>query len=393
MFLHNNTLKQMFSTVKRLRSEYTLSRSSMYPKADFIGVAGKSGGNTVDTIYTGDDFSVSVPVSYEIDVWKKLRSQSGAIMRESEAAVYDRQALSVTLAAELMERYYTGLYLRQLLLLRDIVAQHAGHLTNLVSHKYEMGMATKDEVYTQKQNETELAAKRRALEEGLVHIEHALSVLMGDPPQDGWLRGAFSVPSWLNEVPQNLSADPATQRPDLLSLQRQMESAGLKIKAARGASFPSFYLTGYSRNTTEDINAFYKEEGFGWGAFVGVQFPIFDGKRHKATLEIQHHAADELQEEYHLLLLKAMSETKSAFNSGKNQNEIVKVLKERNTLIAKSLIITQAQYDVGTEDLLKLTSEKQKFILARMEHSKQQLQLVSSRILLLRAMGKGWWKK
>ena len=392
MLVHNYSLKQMFLTVKRLRSDYDMSRSAALPKIDLIAQAGKSDGNTVETIYAGDDFSFSVPVSYEIDVWKKLRSESESLISDRVAAEYDRQALSVTLAAELMTRYYTGLHLKKMLLLQDTLLQQAKQLTQLVSAKYEAGMVTRDELYVQKQSEKELDVGRLTLKNELVLIEHALNVLMGEEPQDDWLRGYFSIPSWLSPLPQDLSVSQLISRPNLLSLQKQMEAVGLRIKSTQSESLPSFFLTGYARNSAKEMDDFFDTEAFGWGAFIEMRVPLFEGYRNQAVREGQVCEQEKLEEEYYSLLLKALSEVKSALKDGQNQDQILKSLKERNLLVKNSLAITQKKYDAGMEDLLKVISEKQRFVFARMEQSKQQLQLIASRIQLFRALGKGWWE-
>lgn len=391
VFLNNHSLKQMYFTVKRLRSEAAASRAESYPKIDMIAQAGKSDGNTVESFYVNDDFSVSIPVSYELDVWNKLRSQSDSLLLESEAALFDRQSLSVTLVAEFMSRYYKALYIRNVLSFQESLEKYAKELTDLVTLEFEVGVVSQDKLYDQEQIEKELSLKRLVLEQKLARIEHSLNFLMGEQPHNGWLTGDFSIPSWLNATPQNLSLDLISQRPDLLSFQRQIEASGLKIKSIKSESFPSFFLTGYSRNAANEINNFTDEDAFGWGAFLGMRIPIFDKPRMQAMLKSQIYATDELQAEYESVFLKAMSEIQSAYLRGENENTALKIIEERNFLIANSFILTQTKYDVGIENLKNVFEQKQKFVQARMEHSKQQLEIISSRIQLFRALGNGWW--
>lgn len=390
MFSHNHDLKQMLATVKRLRAEYAITRLALYPKAELATSTGISGRGVSDSRYSGD-YQLSLPVSYEMDVWKRLRAQSEAALLKSEATVYDRQALSITLAAELMERYYTGLYLREQLSLLNNVINLATQINQLLRYKYDAGMVGKNEVYAGEQRIKQLSVEQILVSAELSHIEHALKVIIGEYPVGGWLKGSFIIPGWLEYVPAGLPSNLAEQRPDLRAIQLRLNSAAYRVYAAERASFPSFRLTSSANTASDELKKLVDGNSISWGAFVRMSFPVFDGHRNKAAYETELFVQQESAEEYKQVLLNAFNEVETALSNGKQQAGVVAALQERNALMGKKLTIVKAQYDFGLKDLLKVTSEKQEMIFAKIELCRAQLQLVSYRIQLFRSLGDGWW--
>lgn len=390
MLSHNNSLKMMIATINRVRSEYAITRSAMSPKLDFFVSAGHSKGRDENSI-NNNDYLLSVPVSYEIDISKRLSHLTESAYLEMEAAVYERKALSMTLVAELMERYYTGLFLLEQLKSIDEVITYTEKLGELVNHQYKSGLASKIDVISVEQAKKTLIANRTIFTETLPRIEHALSILAGEQPRNGWLKGAFSVPYWLEKEPAKPLDDYVQQRPDIQNLRLRFVSSIYKASAARSASKPALYLTGNADSGANEINKFMGDNKFGWGIFAKMQVPIFDGKRNQSEYDAKLYASDELDKEYHELLLTARVEAVNAMSSGIKQEEIVKIINTRNNLMAEEFEIIKQRHDAGMGDLLSVIREKQNLVLARMEFNRHQLQFISFRIQLVRALGNGWW--
>ncbi len=390
MFLHNKDIKIMVSTIKRLRAEYNLARSALYPTVNLNTSIGVLKDSTADNKQSRGDYQLSMPVSYEVDVWKRLNAQSMAALLDSEAAISDREALYVTLTAELLERYYTGLCLREQLSFFNEAMVHAEKINKLLRNKYEFGMAGKAEVYHSEQTIRIISASQIAVQAELLRIERSLKILSGEYPEDGWLKGEFFVPEWLQDVSEGVPVDLVENRPDLRSQQLRIDSAGYRVLAAKRSAAPTVKLTGQTQAGSSETGNFTSDSNSSWGIFVRVSFPVFDGHRNKAAYETEVFAQEELTEEHKQILLNAFSEVENALSAGEQQLSIVTVLREHNVFREQEAAVVEMRYNEGMEDLIKLSAEKQGLFFSKIELRNAELGLISSRIQLIRSLG---WRR
>lgn len=396
MFLHNNDLRQMMATIRRLRSEYASSRSALYPRIDLNATLGATSIQNSGNRQNHSSYQVSIPVSYEIDAWKRLSALSTAALLKSEAAASDREALYVTLSAELMERYYSGLCLLEQLSLLNEAMQLAVKKNELLRYQYELGLISKDDLYPGEQRINKISASRAYVKAELSRTEHALKVLTGEYPEDGWLKGGFSVPEWLRYVPEGLPSDLLQRRPDLRSLKLQIVSAGYSALAAKRSRLPTFKLIGQGQTGSDQLENLATDtspsSSPSFGVFLQMSFPIFDGHRNKAEYEAKIYAQEELTEEHKQTLLTAFSEVENALSAGEEQENAVEAIRERNMSMEREVAMVETQYKEGIKDMLKLVTEKEDLVFAKIELQNEELSFISYRIQLIRSLGGYWWK-
>jgi len=396
MLRYNSDLKRMMATIKRLRAEYAFARSSSYPMVDLGASLGVADNPAADNNQGHGNYRVLIPVSYEIDVWKRLSAQSSAALFKSEAAVSDREALYVTLMAELMGRYYTGLCLREQLTLLNQAMSLELKINKLLRYKYEVGIISKDDIYPSEQKIKKISALRTSVKAELSRIEHALKSLIGEYPEDGWLKGDFFVPEWLQYVPEGLPSDLLLKRPDLRSLKLRSISAGYRALAAKRAALPSFKVVGQGQSGSDQLENLATDTSPSttpsFGVFLQMSFPIFDGHRNKAAYEAEIYAQEELSAEQKQTLLTAFGEVENALSGGEYQANTVIAMRGRNASIQRQVKMVEMQYSEGIKDYLKLATEKENLIFANIELKDAELDLISYRIQLIRSFGGSWWK-
>jgi outer membrane protein TolC len=312
-------------------------------------------------------------------------------LRESEAAMSDREALYVTLTAEMLERYFAGLYLVEEERLYEQMIALAVETVRLRTLRFDEGLTSKDELLQAQQRVKELDSARLAVKAELARDEHALNVLAGEYPLEGWLKGDCKVPRYFQEVPPEFPAYLIEQRPDLRGARLRIDAAAFRVLAARRASYPSIRLIAQAQSGSDQLRNFATGTMASWGVFGQMSVPVFDGHRNKATSEAAEAAKDELLEERAQMLLDAFSEVENALSGGRRQGEMVTSLSERAVLKEKESALTELNYKEGLIDLLKVISIKQEWLLAEIERRRVELKFISYRIQLLRALGGAWW--
>jgi len=191
---------------------------------------------------TTNDLVLSGDVSYEPDVWGRIRRTVEAARAGAQASAADLESVRLSLHAELAVDYFTVRELdAQTQLLDSTVAGYEKAL-ELTDYRYKGGVASQvDVAQAQTQLET-TRAQDIALKVQRAQFEHAIAALIGEPASN------FTLPnSPLNAtppaIPPGLPSELLERRPDIASNERQMASANANIGVAKAAYFPLFSLT------------------------------------------------------------------------------------------------------------------------------------------------------
>ena len=215
-----------------LRTDPSASRNRLSKNRPLLGAT---------TNYT--DLVLPVDVSYEPDLWGRVRRSVEAARANAQASAADLESVRLSLHAELAMDYFAARALdAEIQLLNSTVSAYKKAL-ELTNNRYRGGIASQVDVAqaqtqleTTRAQATDLTSQRAA-------YEHAIAVLTGEPPAD------FALPAVpLNAappvIPPGLPSDLLERRPDIAAAERRMVSANAQIGVARAAYFPTVTLIG-----------------------------------------------------------------------------------------------------------------------------------------------------
>src|ERR1700722_11276278 len=221
-------------------------------------------------------------LSYELDVWGRVRRTVSASREEAQATAGDLATVNLSLHAELAYYYFE---LRsadaQKKLLDDTVKTYQDAL-QLTMNRFEGGAAPKSDVaqaQTQLQTtmvqDTDIAVQR-------AQFEHAIAILIGKPS------AAFSLPaSPLNLAPPDISAGLPSQllerRPDVAAAERRVAEANDQIGIARAAYYPTITLSASAGFEGDSITNWFSWPSRFWAVGPSMMETLFDGGRRRAT--------------------------------------------------------------------------------------------------------------
>ena len=245
------------------------------PNAPFGSSRDKA--STRDFLLTGD-------VSYEIDLWGRIRRSVTAAREEAQATAADLETAILSLQAELAMDYFE---LRsadaQQRLLNDTVTAFEEAL-QLTINRFEGGIAPKSDVAqaqtqldTTRVQATDIAVQR-------AQFEHAIAVLIGKPPAE------FSLPPapldlQPPDIPAGLPSELLERRPDIAAAERRVAEANEQIGIAKAAYFPTVTLSalfGFESSSFRNLGGW---QSFLWAVGSSVAQTVFDGGRRRANSE------------------------------------------------------------------------------------------------------------
>ena len=246
---NNQTLRAAEANLRRARAQIRINRAALFPTigaAPFVGAERYSAArpyfNSALANNGTGDFQVPLDVSWEIDLFGRIRRGVQAAREEAQATAADLENARLSIQAELATDYFE---LRaadaERKLLNDTVRQYEDAL-RVTTNRFQGGVSAKSDVT---QAETQLEAARvqaSDVEVRRAQYEHAIAILIGQPPEQLNLAVA-PLHAEPPVIPAGLPSDLLERRPDIAAAERRTAEANEQIGIARAAYFPSLSIS------------------------------------------------------------------------------------------------------------------------------------------------------
>ena len=392
--ISNQSLKAAQAQFEQARATVRYNRADYYPTIT-AGVAAsrerfsQNRPLALSTVTTTNDLVIPVDMSYEPDVWGRVRRTVEAARASAQASLADLESVSLSVHAELAVDYFSARELdAEAKLLDDTVASYVKQL-ELTENRYKGGVASQVDV-AQAQTQLETArAQAIDVREQRTQFEHAIAVLIGEPAS------TFSLPVVpLNAIPPvippGLPSELLERRPDVAANERLMAAANAQIGVAKAAYFPLFNLfpsAGFESTTI--VNWLSSPSAF---ALVGASAVVtaFDAGRRRA-------ASDQARSGYDQAVANYRQDVLIAYQEVEDNLAALRLLEdESNTQAAAvaaaehSLALSNNRYRGGVTTYLEVITAQ--FTALGDERTAVQLsgrRMVDS-VLLIKALGGGW---
>ena len=234
---------------------------------------------------TANTFSTPLDLSYEVDIWGRVRRNFESARADAQASLADFYNVLLTLNSDVAQNYFSLRSLDAEIATVSDTVDLRHEQVRLVRGRFEGGIGSELEVA---QAETELAtteAEAASLAQQRDQLENAIAILAGQNP------ATFKLPAYTNsnwnpeppEIPAGLPADLLQRRPDVAEAERQLASANAKIGVAKAAFFPVVTLTGSGGYLSGDVTSIFTWESRTWSFGPSVSLPIFAGGRNRAN--------------------------------------------------------------------------------------------------------------
>ena len=389
----NQSLKAAVARLDQARALAGLSRAELAPRLDLDPTArrgrfsaeqsGVAGGLTTSS------YTLPLDLSYELDLWGRVRRSVEAAGAVAQASAADLEAIRLSLHAELARSYFT---LRALdgeiaLLQRSIELRQEALF--LVQTRFANGMVGELDVA---QAETELAsteAEQISLQQRRGELEHALALLLGEAPANFTLAAApldLSPPSIAPGLPSQL----LERRPDVAAAERQMAAANARIGIAQTAFFPAIRLTGSAGYQSGEIASLFDWSSRSWALGPAISLPIFDGGRNSANLARARAAHEEAVANYRQQLLVAFGEVEDSLLGLRLLSDQAGVQERAVQAARRAAELSDKRYRAGRVSYLEVVDTQRTALQAERAAVQILGQRLQTSVLLIKALGGGW---
>lgn len=334
-------------------------------------------------------FSVPFDLSYEVDLWGRVRRTFEASRAEAEASVSDYRNVLLTLTADVAVSYFLvrSLDVEIAVLQRSIRSRE--ETVRILNGRFVDGVIPELDV-TQARRElsgakADLADARRRRAETL----HALALLCGKPA------GEFEVaeaagPGSPPDIPAGLPSSLLERRPDIARAERTLAAKNAQIGVAKAAYFPVLTLTGQAGSLSADANRLFTDSTRVWSISPSVSLPLFTGGRTAAQVRQAEAVFQESLAAYRQAILTAFKEVEDSLAQIVLRGEEAAAQAEALGAAEHSVELAKARYEAGTSNHLEFLDADR----TRLQQERTLAQLAGRRfeatVHLIKALGGGW---
>jgi len=376
--------------VKQAELQMRIAHASLFPSFGLNASSGESNTKNTDGNWSGDASTrASLSASYEVDLWGGAMANRHAGKSTYQSTVFSNEAMRLSISAGVATAWFNYLALHERIETAQKNIVIAERIQKIVDSLYRNGVATAAEVAQQKTNLLTQQAALLPLQLQFDQTRAALALLEGQVPQNFQLTLEKLMDLKLPNIDAGIPSDVITRRPDIGSLEAQLQAASADVYAARTALLPSVQLGGnMGKSASELFSLSPALQSTGWS--LSLAQTLFAGGKYKNQVSLSKSRRVELLENYRKTILTALQEVDDALHRTTitqlqeiNQQEIV-------AQSERSLKLTEARYREGDYDLQSLLDAQRSLFQAQDSLVQQRLARLKATVDLYKALGGGW---
>jgi NodT family efflux transporter outer membrane factor (OMF) lipoprotein len=392
----NQSLKAAQAQFAKARAALKVTRSQLYPNVTTNPGAFHDRVSANRPLFRSttikreyNDFTVPIDVSYEVDLWGRVRRVVESSRSEAQASAADLANVSLSLHAELATDYFQlrGLDAQKKLL--DDTVQSFEKALELTQNRFHGGLASAVDVA---QAQTILETTRaEAIDVGVQRsaFQHAIAVLIGKPAS------VFSLPPLPLDaqppiIPSGMPSDLLERRPDISAAERRVQEQNAQIGVAKAAYYPLVTLSGSGGFESTVITTLIQGPSGLYSLGGSAAQTLFDAGKRKGTLEQARATYDQSVDQYRATILTAFQEVEDNL-AALRILEDESVTQTRAVAAAQhSLSLSETRYRGGVTNYLEVTTAQTAALSDEVTAVNLLTRRMAASVLLVKALGGGW---
>ncbi|MBK6005023.1 efflux transporter outer membrane subunit [Ramlibacter ginsenosidimutans] len=392
------TLAAAAARLAQARSAVDVQNAGLFPQvsAGARGLRQQISANRPLTNYSSsnfqtvqNEFALTLGVSYEADLWARIRSAVEAARAGAEQSVADFQNARLVLTTDVANAYFN---LRETDIELDVLDQSIAlqrRAMDLATARHELGATSGLDVAQQQALLDQTMTQVEVLRRQRSQFETALAALTGRPAP------AFTVapearPRTPPAVPVAIPSEVLQRRPDVASAERAMAAANAQIGVARAAYYPSLMLSTVGGIDSRLLSTVFDAPSLVWSLGLAVTQPLFDAGRTDANVAIAQAGYQLAVANYRRTVLTALQEVQDGLNGSVALDRAVAQARQAERSAERVLQLANDRYEGGAASYLEVITAQQ----ALLNGQRQVAQLLGQRMLvsvfLVKAVGGEW---
>lgn len=350
-------------------------------------------------------FEAMFNLSWELDVWGRVRAARTASLLDADASGADYDAARLSLAARVAQNYFALLEARLQTQVAEQSVTDRSNIARVTQGRFEQGLVRGLDVRLALTDLSNAKSQLAQAKNQVQQITRQLEVLLGQYPADDWSKTAEAIPGLSGSpdfpvhqqtlpdpprlLPAGLPSDLLARRPDLVAAFSRLLAADARLDSARKLMLPRITLTGAGGTRDTALVDLVDPRSAVWNLFAGIMHPLFTGGRIRGGIQLNEARVEEALTRYQDVALNAFREVEQALAAEEWLREQEKALREAVEQTEASHELALYYYRLGFIQILTLLDSYRSNLSAQSAHLSVQRQLLHNRINLYLALGGG----
>lgn len=392
---NNRDLRIATLNVEQSRAQYAISRSELFPTISGGGLAerrrglGDPGSNGPTTESGSYEVAVGL-VSYELDLFGKVRSMNSSALETYFATDAARVGVQISLVAEVANQYLTERALLEQIALSQQTYDGFNTAYDIMKKRFDSGIVSELELSSMDvQRHTakvDLATFRQRNQE----ITNSLVFLAGGSLPNNLPAGRHLDQVLVAPVKAGVSSDLLRRRPDIREAEHQLRAANADIGVARAAFFPSVSLTTTGGSASRSLSNLFANGVGTWLFAPEVNVPIFTEGANKAYLESAKVRKRAEIANYEKSIQTGFREVADSLASRSGLAERIAATEGLVAAQQKRTDLATARFEKGLDSYIEVLTATLDLFNARQSLIRLRLAREINSVNLYKALGGGW---
>jgi multidrug efflux system outer membrane protein len=407
-FEANQDIRLALARVDESRALARLSRADFFPQINaqpayrraensntvFIpalsAIAGQKGVTNIPGLRTPfNDFLLPLDLTYEADVWGRVRRSMTAARERSEATVADAHAVLLTVSADVAVNYFilhaldaqTGILQHTIELRKSSLELIEKQLAAGIANDLDLNRA-KTELSTTEASLSDVKRQRN-------QVVNVIAILTGKPAASITLE-IKALAGEPPEIPVALPSALLERRPDVVRAERLLAASSEDIGVSKAAYFPRFALTAAGGFESQDLTKLFNWTSTIWNFATNITQPVFTGGRNKANLDAAKARYAEALAVYREQILVAFKDVEDALVDIQSRAEQAKSVTDAIESSRKVTELSTSRYQKGQVSYFEVVDAQRQQLALEQQAAELLGQRMAAAVRLIKALGGGW---
>ena len=394
--IQNQSLKSAAARYEEARAQIKINHAALFPT---LGVAPFAGGlrdsdnrpyfNTALGNNGEADVQLPFTISYEVDLWGRIRRNVNIAKEETQASAADLQNAQLSIQSDLAIDYFE---------LRSADAQHKlleetikdyQEALRITTNRFEGGVVAESDVFQARTQLQAAIVQERDILQQRAQFEHAIAVLIGQPPN------SFSLPESPQNrtppyIPSGLPSELLERRPDIAAAERRTKEANERIGIARAAYFPTLSLTGSVGIESTTLASFFNASNIAYALGPTLSETFFDAGRRRGVSDQAIAGFSQSSADYRQTVL-------TAFQQVEDNLAVLRILSQEQEQQRQATVAAQGAQNIfnnryvgGIDTYLQVVTAQQTALVNERNDIDIMRRRMDASVLLIKALGGGW---
>jgi HAE1 family hydrophobic/amphiphilic exporter-1/multidrug efflux pump len=341
---------------------------------------------------TTSNYQINLSVSYEIDLFNRIKNQERSFLHQYLASLYGRKSLEVTLTGLVINTYFDLLTASQKLEVAEAFLRVLKETYELKKKQFEYGLI----------DELPLLQARAEYENTWILVENLkkekalyqdqLSLLLGRSPKDLFEKKISKEENFPQplKVPALLPSEILEKRPDILQAEALLRASEYDVAVAKADYFPRISLTSALGLQSLELSNLLQASARYWNLAGILSGTLLDFGRRKTQVELKEAQKKEALYQYIRTVKNAFFEVSTALTELESTENKLKETEERIKTLERLYQLANLKFEKGLTNYLSVLDSERQLLSARLDLISYQGERLKRQVLFIKSLGGGF---